>query len=72
MPLKVTSTPHFLICSFNNSKIADVQTFDVDAKSAPVNVGSWKDKFGNHDNQNILANLAHTCATIDPITGSIV
>jgi hypothetical protein len=40
MPSKVTSTPYFLIPSFNHSKMADVQTSEVDAKLAPVNVGT--------------------------------
>jgi hypothetical protein len=39
MPLKVTLTPYFQSHSFNHSKIKDVQTSDVDAKLAPVNVG---------------------------------
>jgi hypothetical protein len=38
MPLKVTSTPYFLIRTFNNSKMVDVKTSEVDAKLAPVNV----------------------------------
>jgi hypothetical protein len=39
MPLKVISTPYFLIPYLNHSKMADVQTSEVDAKLAPVNVG---------------------------------
>jgi hypothetical protein len=38
MPLKVTSTPYFLSRTFNHFKMADVQTSEVDAKLAPVNV----------------------------------
>jgi hypothetical protein len=39
MPLKVTSTPYFLSRTFNHYKMAGVQTSEVDAKLAPVNVG---------------------------------
>jgi hypothetical protein len=39
MPLKVISTPYVLIRTFNHYKMADVQTSEVDAKLAPVNVG---------------------------------
>jgi hypothetical protein len=28
-------------CCYNHSKMADVQTFEVGAKLAPVNVGPW-------------------------------
>jgi hypothetical protein len=38
MPLKATSTPYFLI-PYLHSIMADVQTSEVDAKLAPVNVG---------------------------------
>jgi hypothetical protein len=41
MPLKMTSTPYFLIPYLvNHSEMADVQTSEVDAKLAQVNVGS--------------------------------
>jgi hypothetical protein len=36
MPLKMTSMPSF---SMMPSKMADVQTSEVDAKLAPINVG---------------------------------
>jgi hypothetical protein len=39
MPFKVTSMPYFLIPYLQLSKMVDVQTFEVDAKLAPVNVG---------------------------------
>jgi hypothetical protein len=39
LPLKMTSKPYFLIRIFNHYKMADVQTAEVDAKLAPVNVG---------------------------------
>jgi hypothetical protein len=39
MPLKVTSTPYFLIPYLKHSKMADVQTSEVDAKLAPFNAG---------------------------------
>jgi hypothetical protein len=39
MPLKVTLMLYFLIRTFNHSKMADVQTSEVDEKLAPVNVG---------------------------------
>jgi hypothetical protein len=39
MPLKVTSRLQFQSRSFNHSKMADVETFEVDAKFAPVSVG---------------------------------
>jgi hypothetical protein len=38
MPLKVTSKPQFLIPWLPHSKVTDVQTSEVDAKLAPVNV----------------------------------
>jgi hypothetical protein len=38
MPLKVTSKPYFLI-PYLHSKMEDVQTSEVDAKLAQVNVG---------------------------------
>jgi hypothetical protein len=39
MPLKMTSTPYFLIPYLQLFKMADVQTSEVDAKFAPGNVG---------------------------------
>jgi hypothetical protein len=39
MPLKVTSTPYFLIPYLQLFKNDGVQTPEVDAKLAPVNVG---------------------------------
>jgi hypothetical protein len=39
MPLKVTSTSYLLIPYLQAFKMADVQTSEVDAKLAPVNVG---------------------------------
>jgi hypothetical protein len=39
MPLKVTSTPYFLIPYLQQLKMADVQTSEVAEKLAPVNVG---------------------------------
>jgi hypothetical protein len=38
IPLKMDWTPHFQSRSFNNSNMADVQTAEVDAELAPVNV----------------------------------
>jgi hypothetical protein len=38
VPLKVSSTPYFLIPYLNHSNMADVQTSEVDPKLAPVNV----------------------------------
>jgi hypothetical protein len=40
MPLKVTSRHTFKFRTFNHSKMADVQTSEVDAKLASVNVGT--------------------------------
>jgi hypothetical protein len=34
--------------------MADVQTSEVDAKLAPVKVGVWRVRFGNHGNQTII------------------
>jgi hypothetical protein len=39
MPLKVTSRLQSQSRSFNNSKMTDVQTFEVDAEFTRVNVG---------------------------------
>jgi hypothetical protein len=39
IPLKVTSEPYILSRSFSCSKMAAVQTFEVDARLAPVNMG---------------------------------
>jgi hypothetical protein len=41
MPLKVISKPYLQSHSFNHSKMANVQTSDVDAKLAPVNGGLY-------------------------------
>jgi hypothetical protein len=40
--------------SFNHSKMADVQTSEVDVKFSPVSVGPWRVMAGNHGNQTIL------------------
>jgi hypothetical protein len=39
MPLRMTSTPYFLIPYLQPFQMADVQTSEMDAKLAPVNVG---------------------------------
>jgi hypothetical protein len=39
MPLTVTLTPFFKFLTFNGYKMVDVQTPEVDAKLAAVNVG---------------------------------
>jgi hypothetical protein len=39
MPLKETPTSYFSFRTFNYSKMADVQTSEMDAKLEPVNVG---------------------------------
>jgi hypothetical protein len=41
-------------CGFIYSEIAYVQTSEVAAKLAPVNVGPGRVKTGNHDNHTIL------------------
>jgi hypothetical protein len=41
MPLKATSKAFILVCSFNHSKMADVETSQMDTKLAPVNVETW-------------------------------
>jgi hypothetical protein len=38
IPLNVISTPYFLIPYFVHSKMADVQTYEVNGKLAPFNV----------------------------------
>jgi hypothetical protein len=40
MPLKVISTPTFQSRIFNHYKMADIKTSEMDAKLAPVNVGT--------------------------------
>jgi hypothetical protein len=39
MPLKMTSTPYLESRIFDHSRMADVQTSEVDPELAPVNVG---------------------------------
>jgi hypothetical protein len=38
MPLKVTTTPHFLILFFNNSKMADIESSEVAAIATPFSL----------------------------------
>jgi hypothetical protein len=54
MSLKVTWFSIFKSCSFNHSKMADVQTFEVDVKLSPVSTVPWNVVFWVSRDEQLL------------------
>jgi hypothetical protein len=54
MPLKATSKAFILVCSFNHSKMSDVETSQMGTKLAPVNVETWNYIYGRSSKEEQL------------------